>query len=316
MASKTICSLEPLSDEARQIISKSLNCEVEIIPRTFNTTIHASEEILICRDRDDWKKIFELFPSLRFVFIVSVGVERLPFKELIDRKIKVASPKGINAEIMSEYAIAGILAHSTRLFENINNQNKHYWKKFQCVDSLQGKVLLIVGAGHAGSLLAVKAKSFGMHTVGVKKHLQPDVDYDKIITLTELNTILPVADYVVCTIPLTSETRHLFRYEQFASMKSTAYFINISRGGILVQEELVRALKENKISGAMLDVFEKEPLLPNDKLWDIPNLQLTPHSSGRLENFINKTVPYIISNIKAFWLNDELPNSVNLHDGY
>lgn len=316
MTSKTICSLEPLSDEAKHTISNSLNCEIEIIPRTFNTTIHTSEDILICRDRDNWENIFRIFPNLRLVFIVSVGVERLPFKELIHKKVKVANPKGLNAQIMSEYAIAGILAHSTRLIENLNNQKKHHWKKYQCVDSLQGKVLVIVGAGHAGNLLAVKAKAFDMHTIGVKKHLHPNENYDKIISLTELNQILPVADYVVCTIPLTSETQHLFGYEQFASMKPTAYFINISRGGVIIQKELVKALVEKKISGAMLDVFEKEPLLPSDELWDIPNLQLTPHSSGRLENFIDKTVPYIIDNIKAFWLNKGLPNNVNLHDGY
>lgn len=316
MANKIIYSLEPLSKDAKQTISTTLNCEIRIIPRTFDTIVHESAEILICRDRDNWDKIFTFFPNLKFIFIVSVGVEKLPFKDLIDKGIKVANPKGINAPIMSEYAISGILAHSTRLLENINNQTKHYWKKFQCVDSLNGKKLLIVGAGKTGKLLAQKAKCFGMYTIGVKKHIYVNKDFDQTISLSQLNVTLPIVDYIVCTIPLTPETKHLFGYEQFLQMKPTAYFINISRGGIIIQEDLVRALIEKKICGAMLDVFDNEPLSSENVLWNIPNLLITPHSSGRLENFVDKTIPYFTNNVIAFWNNETILNAVNLQDGY
>lgn len=311
-----ICSLEPLSEYAIKNIQSEIDCNINIIPRSERLEGHDNSKILICRDRDDWTGIFDAFPNLRFVFIVSVGVEKLPFYELQRKNITVANPGGINAGIMSEYAMSGILGHSTRLKENIINQSQCYWKKFQCVDSLEGKKLLIVGAGRTGKLLAQKAKAFSMVTIGVKRQKTELGCFDSIISLDELDESLSYADYVVCTIPLTSATFHLFGFKQFSLMKRNSFFINLSRGNLIIQEDLIKALKSNLISGAMLDVFSKEPLDKDDELWKIPNLIITPHSSGRLENFIDKTVPYIIDNVKGFLNNGNIPNLINLKNGY
>lgn len=310
-----VYSLEPLSRQAIIEIEKGLKCSVEQLSRSTIVN-NVDVQILICRDRDDWNLILYSFPNLRFIFILSVGVEKLPFDELIRRNIQVANPGGINAGIMSEYVMASILAHSTRLIENINNQRAHVWKKFQCVDSLSGKTLLIIGAGRTGKLISKKAKAFNMNIIGIKKTLTVERDFDSIYGMEALDESLSKADYVVCTIPLTKETEHLFNYDRFSKMKTTGYFINISRGGLVVQTDLVKALNENIIGGSMLDVFVKEPLESCDALWDIKELTITPHSSGRLENFIDKTVPYIIDSIDAFIKNEPIPNKVNLKNGY
>lgn len=311
-----ICSLEPLSELAIKQIQSKIDCNIEIIPRQEHLKEHKDSKILICRDRDNWTEIFRAFPYLQFVFIVSVGVEKLPFEELLKRNIIVANPGGINAGIMSEYAMGGVLFHSTRLKENFFNQTRCYWKKFQCVDSLVGKCLLIVGAGRTGKLIAKKAKAFSMVTIGVKRQKSELKHFDSIIRLDELEDQLPKADYIVCTIPLTSATFHLFGIKQFSLMKPECFFINLSRGNLVIQEDLVKALKGNLISGAMLDVFSKEPLSPDDELWRLPNLIITPHSSGRLENFIDKTIPYIIDNINGYLNNTNIPNKINLENGY
>ena len=118
-----VCTLELLSEDANQIIVDRLGLHVEYIDRSQLSSLKVNEStVLICRDRDDWNDIFRVFPFLRFVFILSVGVEKLPFDELLKRNIVVANSGGLNAPIMSEYAMGIILSHSTRLVENINNK--------------------------------------------------------------------------------------------------------------------------------------------------------------------------------------------------
>lgn len=312
-----VCTLELLSEEANQIILDRLGLPVEYIDRSQLSSLKVNEStVLICRDRDNWNDIFRVFPFLRFVFILSAGVEKLPFDELLKRNIVVTNPGGINAPIMSEYAMGIILSHSIRLVENLNNKISHFWKKFQCVDSLSNQKLLIVGAGRTGQLLAHKAKAFGMNVIGVKKHICELPNFDEIVTISDIKRVLPLSDFVVCTIPLTDDTRGLFNGSLFECMKQTSYFINISRSRIVVTDDLVKSLKNGTICGACLDVFDKEPLDENDELWNVPNLIITPHSSGRLEKFTDKTIPYFIKNVKAFVSGTVIPNKVNLYERY
>jgi phosphoglycerate dehydrogenase-like enzyme len=316
---KKIHSLEPLSAEMVSQLETDLQMDVVQLFREnyfSKAAVNESVEILICRDRDNINFILDNCPNLKFIFIVSVGVEKLPFKRLKEKNIIVANPGGINAPIMSEYVLGAILAFSTRARENILNQEKHLWKKFQCVDSLADKVLLVVGVGHTGKLIAHKAKVFGMYCIGIKKHPRVVVDFDYVDTLDNLNSYLPKADFVVCTLPLTAETRKIFDKTRFCLLKKNAVFINISRSGLIDQTALVACLEEKTIKGAVLDVFDNEPLSENDPLWNVSNLMLTPHSSGRLENFILQTLPYIEKGICAFLKGNRIPNQVNLDNGY
>lgn len=280
------------------------------------TEVHPLIETLICRDRDRVADIIDLCPNLRFIFIVSTGVEKLPFAKLRQHHIRVANTGGINAPIMSEYAMAYILSQSARVCENLDNQRQHFWKKFQCVDTLSGQNLLIVGAGRTGQLLAPKAKAFDMNVTGVKKHPTSLANFDRVITLSELDEALPWADYIVCAIPLTPETTGLFNCHTFSLMKPTATFINISRGGLVVQTDLIDALMESKIHSAILDVYDQEPVSIDSPLWDVPNLYMTPHSSGRLENFMDHAIQYYIYNYQAYISGVAMPNEIRLNEGY
>lgn len=313
-----ISSIEPLSESARLLIRNELNAEVTIIDRSTLETRTPQEETtaLICRDRDRWDEIFRIFPNLKFVFIVSVGVEKLPFEILLEKSVQVANPRGVNAPIISDYVMGAILSHSTRIIENRDNQNMLYWKKFQCVDSLEGQTVLIVGAGKIGQLLARKAKVFGMKCVGVKNHIHPLENFDQVVPLDTMKEFLPMADYIVASIPLTPDTTNLFNRETFAQMKKSAYFVNISRGGLVNELDLLDALEDGVIAGATLDVFCKEPLDVHSPLWSAKNLVVTPHSSGRIENFVDRTIPYFIENYRSYINGEPLPNNVNLKDGY
>lgn len=315
---ETIFSLEPLSYDLVSLVKQQTNFDIYFVDRITLDLPQNSEtvKIIICRDRDNIDALLDNCPNLLFLFIVSVGIEKLPFKRLIERNVTVANVGGINARIMSEYTIGAILQFSARFKENVLNQSKHYWKKYQCVDSLFGKKLMIVGAGRTGKLIAEKASAFGMACIGVKKHFESVEYFDEIITLDEWKNILPFVDFVVSTIPLTQETFHLFNSEIFHLMNSKSVFINISRGNIVNQEELLEACKHNEIAGAVLDVFEKEPLDSNNELWDLPNVIITPHSSGRLEDFMKQAINLFIENINAFFAGQPLPNKIKLTNGY
>lgn len=312
-------SIEPLTQCQVELIRGSTGCGVRCIDRTAfaeMTDIHSSVEALICRDRDDVAGIVAACPNLKFLYVVSVGVERLPFELLREKGIVVANAGGVNAEIMSQYVLAYILSQSARVCENLANQRDGRWKRFQCVDDLRGAKLLVVGAGRVGSLIAKKANVFGMHVVGIKNHVHPVKEFERIVGLNCLEAELADADYVVCTIPLTPATKGLFDERRFAAMKETATFINISRGGLVDEDALVEVLHAHKIKSAVLDVFQKEPISADSSLWKCHGLYVTPHSSGRLENFMDVAIAQFVTNLQAYLGHEPLPNKVNLVDGY
>lgn len=316
---KVVYSIEPISKESSDLIERELSCRYCYIERqnfSQRTDLHRNISVLICRDRDAVSEIIDCCPSLKFMFIVSTGVEKLPFRKLLEHGVVVANTGGLNAPIMSEYAMAYILSQSARVCENLKNQIKGIWKKFQCVDSLENRNLLIVGAGRTGRLLAQKAKAFSMNVVGIKKHVSKQDFFDQIDSLENIDFHLDEADFVVLTIPTTPETKQMFNYERFRKMKKNAVFINISRGALVNQEDLIKALKDELIGCAILDVFEEEPLSPSSEMWHLDNLIITPHSSGRLSNFMDQAIRCFVDNMKAFFVNEPLPNKVDLNAGY
>lgn len=273
-------------------------------------------DVLICRNRDNIEQFVHDCSNLKFVFIVEVGLEKLPFQELIKHSVRVANTSGISANIMSNYTLACILHHAANLEEDIANKQNHYWKKYQCTDSLSDKTLLVVGAGRTGTEIARKAKAFGMRTFGIVNHKRA-VDYiDEVGTVEDLNQYLEISDYVVCTIPLTPQTRYLFNKDRFRSMKRDAVFINISRGAIVNEEDLSYAVDKGLFAKAYLDVFETEPLPANHAFWVHPNIIVTPHQSGRLENHLEKAIDLFFPNYAAFQNGAMMPNEVNLKQGY
>lgn len=293
--------------EVKTIIRSDDNCE---------ELKKLNPDVLICRNRDNVKQFVHDCPNLKLIFIVEVGLEKLPFDELVRHKIRVANTSGISAEIMSNYTLACILHHTTHLEEDIANKQERYWKKYQCTDSLSGKSLLVVGAGRTGTEIARKAKVFGMKTFGIVNHKRA-IDYiDEVGTVEDLNQYLGCSDFVVCTVPLTPMTRHLFNRERFRYMKQDAVFINISRGAIVDEADLSDAVEKGLFAKAYLDVFETEPLPANHAFWANPNIIVTPHQSGRLNNHLEKAVELFFPNYAAFQNGEMMPNEVNLEQGY
>lgn len=312
-----IATLEPLSKVSIKTIENALGEHINTIDRNNIDYSKLSDiDILIARDRDITTELIRRCENLKFLFIVSAGVEKLPFEILKKRSIVVANSGDLSAEAMAEHVIGVMLMFSAKLLLSVINQRKKFWQKFVINETLVGKRILIVGAGKIGQCIASKAKAFDMNVIGVKNSITELPFFDEIYTLSNIDSLLASADYVVCTLPLTPETAKIFDYSKFLVMKANAIFINISRGPLVVEDDLIMALDKKLIGGAALDVFTPEPLRQDSKLWDYENVIITPHSSGRIENFVEKTIPVFINNVKEYRKHGVAVTKIDLNKGY
>ena len=218
------------------------------------------------------------FTSLRFIQLTSAGYDRVPMEYIEEHNIKIFNAKGVYSVPMAEFALSGVLQlYKQAKFFN-ENQKQRKWEKKRDLIELSGKTVLIVGCGSVGTECAKRFKAFDCNAFGVDiKPYQSEV-FEKISGLSDLDSRLSDADVVVLTLPLTNETKHLFNANRFERMKTGAVLVNIARGAIVDENALINAL-EDKLFGAVLDVFEEEPLDTDSEMWDKENVILTPHNS-------------------------------------
>lgn len=239
----------------------------------------------------------EKFENLRFIQLTSAGLDRIPLDYIKEHDIKVFNAKGVYSIPMAEFAVGGVLQLYKQFDFFRKNQMQHKWEKSRNLIELSGKNILIVGAGNIGSQVAKRFKAFDANVIGIDLHPNDDCNFDNIYPVDKLDTMLPDADVIILTLPLMKETQGFFNKNKFALMKKSAVFVNISRGKLVNQTDLIFALENQVINGAVLDVFEDEPLTEDSPLWDMPNTVITPHNSfvgdgnnERMFNLISKNL--------------------------
>jgi phosphoglycerate dehydrogenase-like enzyme len=206
-----------------------------------------------------------------------------------------------------------MLSLTRKIHTYVKNQQEKKWHHSGMKLEMHEKTVGIIGVGTIGKEVAKIAKAFGMKVLGVRHSGKQQEFVDEMYTTNQLDKILPNCDYVVVTLPLTKETHRLFGSKQFDLMKSSAFFINIGRGEIVVEGDLISALQMGKIAGAGLDVFEQEPLTVDSPLWEMENVIITPHTSGSTEHYNQRVIENIlIPNLKNYISGTQL--SVNLVD--
>lgn len=251
--------------------------------------------------------------QLKWVQSWSAGVNSFPLEKLADRNVFLTSANGVHAYPISETIFAMMLGLTRKIHAYVRNQQMKNWHHASMNLEMHEKTIGIIGVGAIGKETAKIAKAFGMKVLGVRHSGKPEEFVDEMYQPSQINEILPNCDYVVITLPLTNETHHLFGSEQFALMKPTAFLINIGRGEIIVEEELIEALRTGAIAGAGLDVFAKEPLPADSPLWEMENVIITPHTSGSTRHYNERVVENIfIPNLKNY-LSGKTP-SINLVD--
>ena len=259
-----------------------------------------------------WKNsLLDRTRKLRFIQSIGAGTDQFPRDELVKRGIRLASARGVNARAVAEHAIALILALSRRLPEARDNQTRRVWRGMigdltEREDELGGKSLLVVGLGDIGGRLARLAKAFDMRVVGLRRNPAAGRGVaDTVHRMDALRSLLPEADFVAITCPLTTETEHLIDTEAFGRMKPSAYLVNIARGRVVDEPALVKALAAKRIAGAAIDVTADEPLAPSSPLWGMAQVLITPHTAGETRRYEDNVIEILRDNLERLWRGDQ-----------
>ncbi|MGD0429821.1 MAG: D-2-hydroxyacid dehydrogenase [Acetobacteraceae bacterium] len=254
---------------------------------------------------------------LRFIQSISSGTNQYDTMALAERGIRLASAAGTNAQAVAEHAIGLILAIMRHLPEARDNQVKAHWRGMigdpaVREDELGGKTLAIVGLGRIGQRLARLAKAFDMTVIGFRRDPSPGAGYaDSVHPISELKALLPKADFVALTCPLTPETARIINADTLGVMKSSAYLINVARGGCVDEPALLAALNEGRIAGAALDCTDPEPPAVDSPLWAMPNVFLTPHTGGETTQYEANVIEILMENLDRLWRGEvELRNQI------
>ena len=219
----------------------------------------------------------EHFKNLKYIQLTSAGYDRVPMEYVKKHNIEIHNAAGVYSVPMAEFAICGVLElyKQSRFF--YRNQKENKWEKHRGLLELCGKQAAIIGCGNVGTECAKRFSAFGCNVIGADLFPREDKAYNKIVNIELLDDVISNADIVVLTLPLTNRTRHLINEERLNKLKNTAVLVNISRGAVIDTDALLRHLPN--IGGAVLDVFEEEPLSENSLLWSMENVILTPHNS-------------------------------------
>ena len=237
----------------------------------------------------------EQFTNLRYIQLTSAGFDRVDMDYVKSHGIEIHNARGVYSIPMAEFALCGVLQLYKQAAFFRENQKQHLWEKHRGLLELAGKNVLIVGCGSVGNECAKRFKAFDCTITGVDLYPREDSLYSEMLPLDELDNALKQADIVVLTLPLTEQTRHLIDDSKLSLMKDSATLVNIARGAIIDTNALLNQI--DRFNGAVLDVFEEEPLNENSPLWDKQNIVLSPHNSfvgegngGRLREIISENL--------------------------
>lgn len=219
----------------------------------------------------------ERFTNLRYIQLTSAGFDRVDMDYVKVHGIEIHNARGVYSIPMAEFALCGVLQLYKQAGFFRENQKQHLWEKHRGLMELADKTVLIVGCGSVGNECAKRFKAFDCKIIGVDLFLREDSLYSEMLPLEELDSALSEADVIILTLPLTEQTKYLMNSERFNRLKSTAVLVNIARGAIIDTEALLKYIDD--LGGAVLDVFEEEPLSEDSPLWDKQNIILTPHNS-------------------------------------
>jgi phosphoglycerate dehydrogenase-like enzyme len=254
--------------------------------------------------------------ALRLVHSTSAGVERLLPLNWLPPDCVLVNSSGVHADKAGEFGLLALLMLNDRIPQHATNQREHIWKR-TLSPPIKGKRVLIYGVGALGGAVAEKAKLLGLEVWGIRRTAEAHPFVDRMLLPEDLDKIVGQVDFVVVTAPLTDLTRGAIGTAQISLMKPGAGFINMARSAIVDYDALACALREERVSGAILDVFDREPLPPESPWWDVPNLTVSPHvSSDSPVDYVTKSLGIFGENVRRMHAGEDLLNVVDGNSGY
>lgn len=254
-------------------------------------------EAIICNGFFLYHKIEE-FTNLKFIQLTSAGLDRVPLDYIKKNNIQLYNARGVYSIPMAEWTLLKILEiyKNSRFF--YKNQENKRWEKDRKIQELNGKVATIVGYGSVGSEIAKRLNAFNVKINIVDITEKKDEYIEKFYNINELEKAMQTTDILILTLPLTEETEGIINKNNLNKMKDGSILINISRGKVIDEKDLINVIKANKLKGIALDVFEDEPLSENSELWDFDNIIITPHNSFIGANNNKRLFELIMKNLK------------------
>src|SRR5690606_29445956 len=285
----------------------------EAIPELHNA------EILITFGEDLLPEHIRIAKNLKWIMVISAGLELMPIETIKERGILVTNVRGIHKIPMSEYTLSMMLHVTKKNKKIIGQQRNKNWDRLTHfpVGELYGKTIGILGVGAIGGEIARLAKAFNMKVIGLNRSGNQHEYVDEMVQFDGLNYICENVDYLVSVLPSTDKTKYILKDHHFDLMKKETVFINIGRGDLVSEEVILRAIQSNKISHAVLDVFEREPLPADHPFWTLENVTVTPHISSRTKYYQPRSFEIFEHNLHIYKQgSSEFINIINVGRGY
>ena len=258
----------------------------------------------------------KISPNLKWIHCISAGINHLIPLDWMHEGLVLTNNSGIHSKKAGEYGLMSVLMLQNHLPKIITNQkNKKFISLFS--NPISGKTVVVIGTGALGGSMIKLLAPLGAKIIGVNKKGKNVEKCSKVITIDKIDSILPEADILYLALPETSETKNLINRNRLNLLKPSCGIVNIGRQSVMDYEALCEKLKKNELAGAILDAFDPEPIDSNSKLWDTPNLVITPHvSSDDGESYVRLTLELFIKNLKLFIENKPLVNQIDKKLGY
>lgn len=307
--------------EPRPDLKDPLVAEFPEIEFVFENALSIEElkkaDVLVTYGEDLDNDNIQYAKKLKWIFVASAGVEKMPAQAIIDRGIVVSNVRGIHKTPMAESILAHILAIKRALPWIYEQQKKSEWSKKAKQTELRDSTAIILGPGAIGSEVGRLLQAFGVKTIGCNRSGKKAAYMDDMVSFDGLLDTLPKADIVLSVLPKTNETTHLLKEEHFKAMKNNAIFMNFGRGNLVDENVVIRAIENGEIGYTVLDVFEEEPLAVDHPLWTLPNVIVSPHVSSHSARYVERSLEIFKPSLEK-WLKDErdLENVMDLSRGY
>ncbi|MDX2270337.1 MAG: D-2-hydroxyacid dehydrogenase [Cyanobacteriota bacterium] len=261
-------------------------------------------------------RMLQSAPAIRWLHTPTVGVNHLLTPALLALNPILTNGAGANAIPIAEYVLTMMLSHTKQLTKLQALHQDHHWLRGLELEELKDQTLLVLGAGNIGREIAKRADAFGVKVWGSRRHPEPMPYFERVVGSQQWQALVPEVDFLIIATPLTPETTGMVNAAVLQAMRPTAYLINIARGGIVDQTDLVTALQSGWIAGATLDALWTEPLPAESPLWTLPNLFITPHCSGFSPAVARRSLDLFLDNLNRYLSGIHLRNQVDIQAGY
>jgi D-2-hydroxyacid dehydrogenase (NADP+) len=298
---------------AEDALASSAPCDADIAFMTREVT-GKSSPVNPTPELRGFDAVVRNAPKLKWLQIHPAGAERPIYRELRGRGVKVTTASGATAVTVAHSVLGALIAINRRFPLLADAQRRHAWEPRlgeRSPRDLKGQRAVIVGLGPIGRNIAALLQMLGMVTVGVRRTAEASAPFEQVIAYERLPEVLPRADWLILCCPASPLTRGLASAGVFAAMPRGSHFINVSRGEIAVQADVVSALQSGHLAGAYLDVFEKEPLDSASPLWDMPNVLISPHTASHSLGQNEAIFDIFLDNLARFRNGQALRNDVD-----